>query len=118
MLTLKGATITADALLCQRAIAEQIVDQGGDYVLALKANPSAMHDDVKLFLDDPESGATVGDTVVERSRDRVESRTATVSSDIGWLDKNHRWPALMAVGKVVRRRETKAKSTTETAYYR
>jgi predicted transposase YbfD/YdcC len=72
---------------------------------------------VKLFLDDPESGATVGDTVVERSRDRVESRTATVSSDIGWLDKNHRWPALMAVGKVVRRRETKAKSTTETAYY-
>jgi predicted transposase YbfD/YdcC len=58
MLTLKGATITADALLCQRAIAEQIVDQGGDYVLALKANPSAMHDDVKLFLDDPESGAT------------------------------------------------------------
>jgi predicted transposase YbfD/YdcC len=117
MLTLKGATITADALLCQRAIAEQIVDQGGDYVLALKANQSAMHDDVKLFLDDPESGATVGDTVVERSRDRVERRTATVSSDIGWLDKNHRWPALMAVGKVVRRRETKAKSTTETAYY-
>jgi predicted transposase YbfD/YdcC len=117
MLTLKGATVTADALLCQRAIAEQIVDQGGDYVLALKANQPAMHDDVKLFLDDPESGASVGETVIERSRDRIESRTATVSTDVGWLDKNHRWPCLMAVGKVVRRRDTAEKTTTETAYY-
>jgi predicted transposase YbfD/YdcC len=117
MLTLKGATVTADALLCQRAIAEQIVDQGGEYVLALKANQSAMHDDVKLFLDDPESGARVGEPTLERSRDRVESRIATVSNDIAWLDRNHRWPGLMAVGKVVRRRDTAAKSTTETAYY-
>jgi predicted transposase YbfD/YdcC len=30
--------ITADALNCQKAIAEQIVEQGGDYVLALKGN--------------------------------------------------------------------------------
>jgi predicted transposase YbfD/YdcC len=117
MLTLKGATVTGDALLCQRGIAEQIVDQGGDYVLALKANQVAMHDDVRLFLDDPESGASVGESVVERSRDRIESRTATVSTDIGWLDKNHRWPGLMAVGKVVRRRDTAEKTTTETAYY-
>jgi predicted transposase YbfD/YdcC len=117
MLTLKGATVTADALLCQRAIAEQIVDQGGDYVLALKANQVTLYDDVKLFLDDPESAVSVGETVVERSRDRIESRTATVSTDVGWLDKNHRWPCLMAVGKVVRRRDTAEKTTTETAYY-
>jgi len=117
MLTLKGATVTADALLCQRAIAEQIVDQGGDYVLALKANQVTLYDDVKLFLDDPESAVSVGETMVERSRDRIESRTATVSTDVGWLDKNHRWPCLMAVGKVVRRRDTAEKTTTETAYY-
>jgi predicted transposase YbfD/YdcC len=117
MLTLKGATVTGDALLCQRALSEQIVDQGGEYVLALKANQSAMHDDVKLFLEDPETKASVGEPVVERSRDRIETRTATVSTDIRWLDKNHRWPALAAIGKVVRRRDTVAKSTSETAYY-
>ncbi len=38
MLSLKGTIVTADAMGCQRAIAEQIVDQGGDYVLALKGN--------------------------------------------------------------------------------
>lgn len=117
MLTLKGATVTADALLCQRAIAEQIVDQGGEYVLALKSNQLALYEDVKLYLDDPESEVTVGEPAIERSRDRIETRTATVSTDIGWLDKNHRWPALAAIGKVVRRRDTAAKSTTETAYY-
>lgn len=31
--------MTADALNCQRAIAQQIVDQDGDFVLALKGNP-------------------------------------------------------------------------------
>ena len=38
MLSLKGTIVTVDALNCQRAIAGQIVDQGGDYVLALKGN--------------------------------------------------------------------------------
>ena len=53
MLRLKGTIVTADALNCQRAIAQQIVDQGGDYALALKGNQGTLHDDVVLFLDDP-----------------------------------------------------------------
>ena len=46
MLSLKGTIVTTDALNCQRAIAQQIVDQGGDYVLALKGNQGTLHDDV------------------------------------------------------------------------
>jgi hypothetical protein len=53
MLSLKGTIVTADALNCQRAIAQQIVDQGGDYCLALKGNQGQLHDDVRTFLDDP-----------------------------------------------------------------
>ena len=34
MLRLKGTIVTAEALNCQRAVAQQIVDQGGDYALA------------------------------------------------------------------------------------
>jgi hypothetical protein len=36
MLSLKGTIVTVDALNCQRAIARQIIDQCGDYALALK----------------------------------------------------------------------------------
>lgn len=38
LLSLKGTIVTIDAMSCQREIARQIGDQGGDYVLALKGN--------------------------------------------------------------------------------
>ena len=40
-----------------------------------------------------------------------------VSTDIAWLQQDHDWPGLTAVGKVVRVREMADKTTTETAYY-
>jgi Transposase DDE domain len=39
MLTQKGTIVTADALNCQRAIAGQIVDQGGDYPFGQQQRP-------------------------------------------------------------------------------
>jgi predicted transposase YbfD/YdcC len=117
MLTLKGAIVTADALNCQRAIAGQIVEQEGDYALALKGNQGTLYDDVRLLLDDPESKASTAAPVVEGDHGRVETRTATVSTEIGWLQKEHQWPGLAAIGKVERIRETPEKTSTETAYY-
>jgi predicted transposase YbfD/YdcC len=117
MLTLKGAIVTADALNCQRAIAGQIVEQEGDYALALKGNQGTLYDDVRLLLDDPESKASTGAPVVEGDHGRVETRTATVSTEIGWLQKQHQWPGLAAIGKVERIRETAEKTSAETAYY-
>ena len=102
MLRLKGTIVTADALNCQRAIAQQIVDQGGDYALALKGNQGTLHDDVVLYLDDPASKTIAAEPVVEADHGRIETRTATVSTDIAWLNKDHQWPGLAAVGKVER----------------
>jgi predicted transposase YbfD/YdcC len=117
MLSLKGTIVTADALNCQRAIAQQIVDQGGDYALALKGNQGTLHADVRLHLDDPASNVTTAKPAVDADHGRIETRAATVSTDIGWLQKDHDWPGLKAIGKIVRIRETPAKTTTETAYY-
>ena len=117
MLSLKGAIVTTDALNCQRAIAQQIVDQGGDYALALKRNQGTLHDDVKLFLDDPACKATAAEPIVEADHGRIETRTAMVSTHIDWLQKDHQWPGLAAIGKVIRIREAPDKTSTETAYY-
>jgi len=116
MLSLKGAIVTVDALNCQREIARKIVDQGGDYALALKGNQGTLHDDVSTYFDDPASKTTTAKPVVEGDHGRIETRTATVCTDIDWLE-DHRWPGLTAIGKVVRTRETTTKTTTETAYY-
>ena len=117
MLSLKGTIVTTDALNCQRAIARQIVDQGGDYVLALKGNQGTLHDDVIRFLDDPASKVSASKPVVDADHGRIETRTATISTAIDWLQEDHQWPGLVAVGKVDRIRETATKTTTETAHY-
>ena len=48
LLSLKGAIVTADAVNCQRAIAGEIVDQGGDYALAFKGKQQALQAEVSL----------------------------------------------------------------------
>jgi len=117
LLALKGTIVTADALNCQRAIAEQIVEQKGDYALALKGNQGTLFDDVVLLLDDAELKSSTSTPLVEADHGRIETRAATVSTEIDWLQKQHQWPGLKAIGKVVRMRETADKTTTETAYY-
>jgi predicted transposase YbfD/YdcC len=113
----KGCIVTVDALNCQRNIARQIVDQGGDYALALKGNQGTLHDDVRRFLDDPCAEKITAAPVVAGDHGRIEIRIATVSTAIDWLQEDHQWPGLKAIGKIVRTRETGTKITSETAYY-
>jgi len=42
-LTIQGCIVTIDAMGCQKDIAEQIVKQKGDYLLALKGNQGNFH---------------------------------------------------------------------------
>ena len=109
--------MTVDALNCQRAIAQQIIDQGGDYAFALKGNQGTLHDDVGTFLDDPLTKATTEHSTVDADHGRIETRAVVISTDIDWLQERHRWPGLQAIGKVTRIRETGDKTSTETAYY-
>src|SRR5436305_14403624 len=74
MLSLKGTVVTVDALNCQRPIARQIVEQGGDYALALKGNQGTLHTDVSTFLDDPAAEATTAHTTVDADHGRIETR--------------------------------------------
>ncbi len=117
MLSLKGTIVTADALNCQREITHKIVDQGGDYALALKGNQGTLHDDVRRFLDDPQCGPSISKATVDADHGRIETRTATISTDLDWLQEAHHWPGLAAIGRVVRIRDMAGRTTTETAYY-
>ncbi len=117
LLSLKGCIVTADALNCQRTIAAKVIERGGDYVLALKGNQGTLHDDVRRFLDDSTRPAETSHTTVDGERGRIETRTSLVSRDIGWLQEQHAWPGLTAIGRVVRTRKTSTQTSTETAYY-
>src|SRR5918996_5932493 len=47
LLAIKGCIVTIDAMGCQTAIASQIRDQGGDYLLALKGNHKKAYTAIK-----------------------------------------------------------------------
>jgi predicted transposase YbfD/YdcC len=72
--SLKGSIVTADALNCQRDIAQKIVENEGDYVLALIGNHRALHTDVRLLLDEPFCETV--DTYATVDRITVASRPA------------------------------------------
>ena len=50
IIDVEDAVVTIDAAGCQKNIAAQIVQGGGDYVLALKGNQSKLFDDVRLVM--------------------------------------------------------------------
>ncbi len=52
MLDLKGATVTIDAIGCQRNITEQIVEAKGHFVIQVKDNQPSLHAKVAVVLDD------------------------------------------------------------------
>ncbi|MCP5082064.1 MAG: ISAs1 family transposase [Alphaproteobacteria bacterium] len=118
LLDLKGTTITADALHTQRATSEAICAKKGDYVLALKANQGRLYEDVKLYLDDPETAGNIQSfQTVDGDHGRIETRSASLCHDIDWLQEHHAWPGLAAIGKVTGTREIAGKTTTKTRYF-
>ena len=102
MLAIEGAAGTNDAMGCQRAIAQKIVDKKADYILALKGNQVSFRDDVNLFLAE-QKAYDFGNTAITHHRTvdgdhgRIETRDITVIHDIGWLQERHNWPAMAGV---------------------
>ncbi len=118
-LDLAGQTVTIDAMGCQREIAAQIVDQGGAYVLALKANQPDLLDDVV----DSFRMATAMDgraRTVEKDHGRLEQRlceTIRDSAVIDWLDPERRWPGLRTIARVTATRRVGERDPTTTVRY-
>jgi predicted transposase YbfD/YdcC len=79
-LSLKGCTVTIDAMGCQKEIAAQIIEQKGDYVLGLKGNqPTLERDMCQLLEQQLEAQAPVPKAQVHQTNEtghgRVEQRT-------------------------------------------
>ena len=117
LLSLQDTIVTADAMHCQRAVATQVLAQGGNYVLALKGNPGTLHEDVRHLLDASPSLPTTTHTTLEKEHGRIETRTSVVLEEIAWVQEQHHWPGLAALGKITRTREIEQQTSTETAYY-
>jgi predicted transposase YbfD/YdcC len=121
-LALAGCVVTIDAMGCQREIAQQILDQEGDYVLALKGNQGTLHADVERsfsLAQQDDAGVSHAQTV-DKGHGRIEIRRQWVIDDpdvLAWLQERHAWPGLQAIGRVQAERRSGAERTIEDRYY-
>ncbi|MCL6272088.1 ISAs1 family transposase [Sansalvadorimonas sp. 2012CJ34-2] len=48
---LRGALVTADAISCQKSIASKCIEQGADYLLAVKGNQETLQKDIQAVVE-------------------------------------------------------------------
>jgi predicted transposase YbfD/YdcC len=120
-LNLEGSVVTIDAMGCQKTIARQIVDGGGDYVLALKGNQGTLHEEVREFFEDVAQGRLTADVErshrIEKDHGRIEERTLWVSRDVDWLRDADQWAGLSGIVAVESARTVEGNTTRECRYY-
>jgi len=119
-LALEGAIVTMDAMGCQKDVAAGIVEKKANYVLALKGNQGLLHEDVRLFFDDPEVSECLLSSTLDAGHGRIEERTCRATDDIAWLRKRHPdWNSLRSIAAVtcVRTNKKTGQATSETRFY-
>ncbi len=99
--------MTIDVMGRQTQIAAQIVEQGGDSVLGLKANQSTLHEEVEAFFTTTAAGDFAGvahDSTEETDKEhgRLEVRRYWITEALGTWSDTGRWTGLRSIGLVER----------------
>ena len=124
LLDINGTIITLDAMGTQTAIAEQIIKEGGDYILALKGNQKTLFKDVKKFFKQAVESEWEG---IEYSyynnmgdgHHRIEYRQvwAVAISQVPHLANRKKWKGLKTIVMVRRKRNLWNDDTDNVTYY-
>ncbi len=109
LLSLKGCTVTIDAMGTQKEIAAQIREQKGHYVLALKGNQSGLARDMQRLFDQGMSCDFAGmqhdvHQTFERGHGRDEERTCHVIEIPREHPQRTRWKDLRTLAVTISRR--------------
>src|SRR5436305_11227492 len=120
LVDINGAIITSDAMGTQKAIAAQIIDGKGDYILALKGNQETLHQAVIAHIDEQLEGdlAQAQEQVTtEKGHGREEMRTYLQLPAPESLPGFAQWKGLKSIGLVTSCCLRAGKETLEVRYY-
>lgn len=116
-LELSGTVVTIDAMGCQKAIAQKIVDKKADYILAVKDNQGHLLEEVKDSFRRLAADAVA--EVIDCGHGRVERRTCAVIADSSLVEQAAQWPSLRGLVRIAAEQYHKVSGKTEreTRYY-
>ena len=115
LLDINGCIITIDAMGTQRAIAEKIIEKGGDYILAVKGNQGGLEEEVKTTCKITRSVSDT--TTIEKDHGRIETRRCEVFEKGDIVDFENVWKGVQTVVKITATRELPNKTETFERYY-
>lgn len=116
MLEVSGSIITADAMSCQKKIAQKIREKGADYVLALKENQPSLLENVALYFAHFSNELPVLRTR-QKDHGRIERREYRLLCDLSWLPESALWAGLASVGMVTTHVDREGRHTEENRFY-
>src|SRR3954467_11224679 len=122
LLDLRGAVVTIDAMGCQKEIAADIIDGGGEYALAVKENQPHLYQDIgrafEEVLDRGEPGVDFTECQTEEIRSgRQETRTCCVITAPEGIRDASLWAGLTAVVMVISERVVDGVASSEARYF-
>jgi predicted transposase YbfD/YdcC len=115
LLNIKGAVVSIDAMGTQKSIAEKIIENKGDYILALKQNQEALYEQVvnqfNNFKEDNYSQH------LDKGHGRAEIRNCKVIRQLNWIDEKENWKGLKSIIKITSERIINDTHTIQDRYY-
>lgn len=122
LLDITDAVVTIDAAGCQKKIAQQIVDQGGHYILQLKGNQGTLHSETAMLFDqcltDDCRGISYSTAATtEKGHGRIEERRIWATSEVNWFAEKGKWKNLRSLIRVQAKRTVGEKTSDEYRYY-
>lgn len=118
ILEVKGALVTIDAMGCQKDIADTIIAQEADYVLAVKDNQPTLAEDVKLAFEQAPADLLRSVETIDEGHGRTEIREYYQCLDLSALRTRTEWRGLKSLCKVVSYRFTSdGEKSAESRYY-
>lgn len=123
-LDIKGAVVTMDAMHCQKETAEKVIENGGEYVLQLKANQGKFYEDVYAMFDEKYMDITDKEceyeifSTLEKNHGRIEKRTCYVLKEVEFFTNYlAEWKGLKKIFAVKREIEQAGNKTEEISCY-
>ena len=122
LLAIEGCLVSIDAMGCQTEIARTIIEQRGDYVLALKGNHKSLYEDVvELFqLARQQDWQNIDHKfyqTINKGHGRIEIRRYWTMGQTDYLLGAEQWSGLKSIGLVESERRINNHTTGEHRYY-
>lgn len=122
ILAIEGSLVSIDAMGCQKEIAQTIIEQQGDYVLALKGNHKNLHEDVVQLFESArqQNWQDIKHQfyqTIHKGHGRIEIRRYWTMGNTEYLLQAEQWKGLKSIGLVESERRINNQTTLEHRYY-